>query len=244
MNDNKIPSHVTIIMDGNGRWAKARGKERIQGHFEGVESVRDCCEYAVEVGIKYLSLYAFSTENWGRPADEVSGLMALMARSVLKERPVFMKNNIRFRVVGDRSLLPADLCEDIAAAEEETSGNSGLTLIVMLNYSGKWDILQAVQRYGEILLRNRSEGVENVRIDYDTFASLLSTAGIPDPDLMIRTSGEQRISNYMLWQCAYTEFYFTDVLWPDFRREQFRAALEDYAGRRRRYGKTDSGAGE
>lgn len=240
MKDNKIPVHVTIIMDGNGRWAQAHGKERIQGHFEGVESVRDCCEYAVEVGIKYLSLYAFSTENWGRPVDEVSGLMALMARSVLKERPVFMKNNIRFRVIGDRTPLPADLCEDIAAAEKETSVNTGLTLIVMLNYSGKWDILQAAKKYGEMLLENRSARLKDTSADYDAFASLLSTAGIPDPDLMIRTSGEQRISNYMLWQCAYTEFYFTDILWPDFRREQFRAALEDYAGRQRRYGKTQS----
>lgn len=228
--NNIIPTHVTIIMDGNGRWAKARGLERINGHFEGVESVRDCCEYAVEVGIRYLSLYAFSTENWGRPQDEVTGLMALMARSVLKERPVFMKNNIRFRVIGDRTPLPSDLCDDIQEAEDETSTNTGLTLIVMLNYSGKWDIIQAARRYA-------AEG-GGEPLDDKLFSSYLSTAGIPDPDLMIRTSGEQRISNYMLWQCAYTEFYFTETLWPDFRREQFQSALDVYAGRQRRFGKT------
>lgn len=235
--NKEIPVHVTIIMDGNGRWAKARGLERINGHFEGVESVRDCCEYAVEVGIKYLSLYAFSTENWGRPHDEVTGLMALMARSVLKERPVFMKNNIRFMVIGDRTPLPSDLCEDISQAEEETSSNTGLTLIVMLNYSGKWDILQAARRYAaDVAEKEADTSVLNDAM----FSSYLSTAGIPDPDLMIRTSGEQRISNYMLWQCAYTEFYFTETLWPDFRREQFQSALDAYAGRQRRFGKTGS----
>jgi len=230
--NNIIPTHVTIIMDGNGRWAKARGKERIQGHMEGVESVRDSCEFAAQSGIRYLSLYAFSTENWGRPQDEVSGLMALMAKSVLNERPVLLKNNICFRVIGDRTKLPQELCNDISVLEKDTSSNTGMTLIVMLNYSGKWDIMQAAEKY--------ASDARHGYMDETVFSSYLSTAGIPDPDLMIRTSGEQRISNYMLWQCAYTEFYFTDTLWPDFRREDFQAALDAYSRRRRRYGKTDS----
>jgi len=223
-------------MDGNGRWAQARGLERFRGHLEGVESVRDITEYAAEKGIGYLSLYAFSTENWNRPHDEVVGLMALMARSVLKERPTFLKNNIRFRVIGDRGSLPAELIRDIEEAEKETEGNTGLTLIVMLSYSGKWDILQAARRYAADVV----SGVRDGGLDDKVFSSYLSTAGIPDPDLMIRTSGEERISNYMLWQCAYTEFYFTDTLWPDFRRKEFAEALESYAGRQRRFGKTEA----
>lgn len=223
-------------MDGNGRWAQARGLERFRGHLEGVESVRDITEYAAERGIGYLSLYAFSTENWNRPHDEVVGLMALMARSVLKERPTFLKNNIRFRVIGDRGSLPAELIRDIEEAEKETEGNTGLTLIVMLSYSGKWDILQAARRYAADV----ASGVRDGGLDDAVFSSYLSTAGIPDPDLMIRTSGEERISNYMLWQCAYTEFYFTDTLWPDFRRKEFAEALESYARRQRRFGKTEA----
>ncbi len=233
---NILPGHVTVIMDGNGRWAQARGLERFRGHLEGVESVRDITEYAAQAGIRYLSLYAFSTENWNRPSDEVSGLMALMGRSVLNERPAFQKNNIRFRVIGDRDSLPPELLRDIEEAEKETENNTGLTLIVMLSYSGKWDILQAARRYAADVV----SGQADTGLDGDAFSSYLSTAGIPDPDLMIRTSGEERISNYMLWQCAYTEFYFTDTLWPDFRRAEFAAALENYARRQRRFGKTEA----
>lgn len=224
-----LPKHVTIIMDGNGRWAKQRGKERIYGHFEGAESVRACCELAVEMGIGYLSLYAFSTENWNRPEDEVSGLMNLMAKSILEEKPTFERNNIRFMVLGDRSHLSDELKSDIDQAMEETSANTGLTLIVFLSYSGKWDIEQAARRYAE----DFKAGKECAK-----FEEYLCTAGIPDPDLMIRTSGEQRISNFLLWQCAYTEFYFTETLWPDFRKPQFRQAIETYSSRERRFGKT------
>lgn len=216
-------------MDGNGRWAKQRGKERIYGHIEGAESVRACCELAVEMGIEYLSLYAFSTENWNRPKDEIMGLMSLMAKSILEEKPTFQKNNIRFMVLGDRSQLSDELIRDIDKAMEETSANTGLTLIVFLSYSGKWDIEQAAVRYAEDVKKGVSDCV---------FEDYLCTKGIPDPDLLIRTSGEQRISNFLLWQCAYTEFYFTDTLWPDFRKPQFRSAIETYASRERRFGKT------
>ena len=216
-------------MDGNGRWAKQRGKERIYGHIEGAESVRACCELAVEMGIEYLSLYAFSTENWNRPKDEIMGLMSLMAKSILEEKPTFQKNNIRFMVLGDRSQLSDELIRDIDKAMEETSANTGLTLSVFLSYSGKWDIEQAAARYAEDVKKGVSDCV---------FEDYLCTKGIPDPDLLIRTSGEQRISNFLLWQCAYTEFYFTDTLWPDFRKPQFRSAIETYASRERRFGKT------
>lgn len=224
-----LPKHISIIMDGNGRWAKQRGKERIYGHIEGAESVRACCELAVELGIEYLSLYAFSTENWNRPKDEILGLMNLMAKSILEEKPTFQKNNIRFMVLGERSSLSAELLEDIDNAMEETSGNTGLTLIVFLSYSGKWDIQQAAKRYAEDY-KERGETLD--------FGQYLCTSGIPDPDLLIRTSGEQRISNFLLWQCAYTEFYFTDTLWPDFRKPQFRLAIETFSSRERRFGKT------
>lgn len=221
-----IPKHVSIIMDGNGRWARQRGKDRVFGHYEGVESVRSCTESAVEAGIEVLSIFAFSEENWKRPEDEVSSLMSLMAKSILNERPVFKKNNIRFSVIGDRTRLSKELLRDIDEAMDETSGNSGLHLVVFLSYSGRWDIEQAAIRFAD------------AGTDRKPFDSYLATAGLPDPDLLIRTSGEQRISNFMLWQCAYTEFYFTDTMWPDFRREEFQAALEAYASRERRFGKT------
>lgn len=221
-----IPEHVAIIMDGNGRWAKIRGKERVFGHHEGAESVRACSEYAVEAGIKYLSFFAFSEENWNRPEAEVAELMHLMAVSILNERPTFMKNNIRFRVIGNRSRLSDALNKDIDEVEAETAGNTGLTLIVFLSYSGRWDIARAAELFARA---GAPEG---------RFGDYLATAGIPDPDLLIRTSGEQRISNFLLWQCAYTEFYFTDTLWPDFRMPEFRKALEDFASRERRFGKT------
>lgn len=220
------PKHVAIIMDGNGRWAKQRGKERIFGHYEGTESVRACAEYAVETGIDYLSLFAFSEENWARPEAEVTELMHLMAKSILEEKTTFEKNNIRFMVVGNRSRLSADLNRDIDEAMAGTSANTGLTLVVFLSYSGRWDIEQAAAAWA-------AAGAPQGR-----FQDFLATAGIPDPDLLIRTSGEQRISNFLLWQCAYTEFYFTDTFWPDFRKNQFRQALDEFASRQRRFGKT------
>ncbi len=232
-----VPVHVTIIMDGNGRWARQRGGERLMGHRNGVTSVREACEFAVEKGIKYLSLYAFSEENWNRPKEEVEGLMALMVKSVLEERETFRKNNIRFRVIGHRERLSPGLLEKIDEAQAETASNTGLTLIVMLSYSGKWDLVQAASRYAADACEAVRRGEEPKPLDESLFSNYLCTAGVPDPDLLIRTSGEQRISNYMLWQCAYTEFYFTDVLWPDFRKSDFAAALEAFSQRDRRYGK-------
>ena len=228
----KTPVHVSIIMDGNGRWAKMRGQERIFGHKAGTESVRACVEYAVEKGIKYLSLFAFSEENWGRPQDEVEGLMKLMLKAILDETPVFQKNGIRFKVIGDFSRLSDELKQEIDDCMALTASNTTLTLVIFLSYSGKWDIVQAVNRFIQ-----DNGGSENTRIDAAALEQYLSTGGIPDPDLLIRTSGEQRISNYMLWQTAYTEYYFTDVLWPDFRKTQFQEALDAYSLRDRRYGK-------
>ena len=219
-------------MDGNGRWAKARGRERVFGHMEGVESVRACLEYAVEKGIKYLSLYAFSEENWNRPKDEVMTLMELMMKSMKNEIGRFMKYNIRFVVLGNRARLSDSLNAGIDAMMAETAGNTGTTCVVFLSYSGKWDILQAMKKAAASLSAQEIQSLEIQ--DFDKY---LVTADIPDPDLLIRTSGEIRISNYLLWQCAYTEFYFTDVLWPDFRKPQFQEALDEYARRDRRYGK-------
>lgn len=232
MENTKIPVHVSIIMDGNGRWAKARGQERTFGHFEGVESVRACTEAAVEAGVKYLSLFAFSEENWGRPESEVNTLMELMMNTMKAELETFLANGIRFMVLGNRSHLSDALNGAIDSLMESTAANERLTLILMLSYSGKWDILQAAKKMA-VLLRDHPQDDFSV----SDFSRLLVTADIPDPDLMIRTSGEQRISNYMLWQTAYTEFYFTDILWPDFRKEAFFAALEEYGRRNRRYGK-------
>ena len=228
----EVPVHVSIIMDGNGRWAKARGRERVYGHVEGVESVRACTEAAVEAGVKYLSLYAFSEENWNRPEAEVNRLMELMMEAIRNEVKTLMDNGVRFVVLGNRGRLSDKLNAAIDNLMDMTAGCARMTLIVFLSYSGKWDILQAMKRAAA---ENGAEGVQNMGIgDFDRY---LVTAGIPDPDLLIRTSGEQRISNYLLWQCAYTEFYFTEVLWPDFRKPEFRAALEAYASRDRRYGK-------
>ena len=216
-------NHIAFIMDGNGRWAAARGKERIFGHFEGVESVRAIMETSAELGIEYVSFFAFSEENWGRPEAEVSGLMDLMMRSMKNETRTFLDNGIHFRVLGDRSRLSDSLNAAIDELDEATAAGTRMTAIIFLSYSGKWDIRQAAER----LARAGSGDLE----DY------LVTAGVPDPDLMIRTSGEKRISNFLLWQMAYTEFVFTDTLWPDFRKEQYLDALKEYASRDRRFGK-------
>lgn len=219
----RIPDHVSIIMDGNGRWAKERGLERVRGHFEGVHSVRACAEAAARMGVRYLSLFAFSEENWGRPDDEVSSLMSLMMKSVKEEVSTMMDNNIRFVVLGNRERLSTGLNEAILGLEKLTAGNSGMTLIVFLSYSGKWDILQAARKMA-------SAGSDNLE-------QYLVTSAYPDPDLIIRTSGEKRLSNYMLWQAAYSEFLFVDKLWPDFREADFVAAVEEFSKRDRRYGK-------
>lgn len=216
-------------MDGNGRWAKSRGLERLKGHEAGVESVRASSELAVELKIPYLSLFAFSTENWNRPVAEVEGLWSLMVKAIVNETPTLEKNNVRLRVLGDLSRLSENLKKEIDDCLELTAKNTGTQLIIMLNYSGKWDIVQACNRF-------KMEH-PNDPITQEDVARYLSTADIPDPDLLIRTSGEERISNYMLWQTAYTEFYFTDVLWPDFRKSEFIKALEAYSLRERRFGK-------
>ncbi|NLB67681.1 MAG: di-trans,poly-cis-decaprenylcistransferase [Bacteroidales bacterium] len=232
-----IPTHVSIIMDGNGRWACSKGHDRLFGHNAGVESVKAAVEYAREKGIRYLSLFAFSEENWGRPDEEVSGLMDLMTKAVVNERPTFAKYDIRLRIIGNREQLPDDLVALVEEVEAETISNSSLDLIIMLSYSGRWDILEAARRYGKMCANATNEGLPIPFLDQDLFTGLLNTDGIPDPDLIIRTSGEQRISNYMLWQAAYTELYFTEVLWPDFRKNDFDKALESFNNRQRRFGK-------
>jgi undecaprenyl diphosphate synthase len=232
--ERRIPTHVSIIMDGNGRWARERGRERVFGHFEGVESVRACTEASVEAGVRYLSLFAFSEENWGRPGEEVDALMKLMFRSMVGEFETFMKNRVRFVVLGNRSRLSDTLNEAIDDMMARTASNDRLTLILFLSYSGKWDILQAARA----LARECAGDPEKIdALDFADIDSHLVTAGIPDPDLIIRTSGEQRLSNYLLWQGAYSEFIFSPLLWPDFRKEAYFAALEEFAKRDRRYGK-------
>ena len=234
---NKVPLHVSMIMDGNGRWAQERGKERVYGHFEGVESVRSCVETAVECGVKYLSIYAFSEENWGRPQAEVDALMELMVKAMAAEMEKLDRNGVRFMVIGNRERLSDNLNEVIDQCMKKTEANDTLTLIVFLSYSGRWDILQAAKK----LVRQAVQHPENVdeimNMDINGFDSYMATAGIPDPDLIIRTSGESRLSNYLLWQGAYSELLFVDTLWPDFRKEEFKKALQMYAKRDRRYGK-------
>ena len=234
---NRIPVHVSMIMDGNGRWAKERGKERIYGHFEGVESVRACVEAAVETGVKYLSIYAFSEENWNRPQEEVDGLMELMVKAMAAEMDRLDRNGVRFMVIGNRDRLAPKLNEVIDSCMAQTAANDKLTLIVFLSYSGKWDILQAAKKMVKQVIENPESASSMMNLEIDGFDKYLATAGIPDPDLIVRTSGENRLSNYLLWQSAYSEFLFVDTLWPDFRKEEFRAALESYAKRDRRYGK-------
>ena len=220
---SKIPVHVSIIMDGNGRWAKERGQERVFGHKNGVQSVKACVEQAGRRGVKYLSLFAFSEENWERPKDEVNTLMDMMMSSIREEVNNLRDNGVRFLVLGNRERLSKPLQAAIASLEATTKDNTVLTLIVFLSYSGKWDISQAA-------LKMAAAGDTNLE-------KYLVTNGIHDPDLIIRTSGEQRISNFMLWQAAYSEWYFPETLWPDFREEQFDKALEEYAKRDRLYGK-------
>ena len=230
MAERIIPQHISIIMDGNGRWAKARGQQRAYGHIEGVERVRDITTACVELGVRYLSLYTFSEENWNRPAEEVNALMGLMMKSIEGEYETMMRNGVRFRVLGNRARLSELLLEAISNLEKATEGNTNMDMIIMLSYSGKWDILQAARK----LL---ASGKDPEQLDYADVDAALVTAGIPDPELVIRTSGEKRISNYMLWQTAYSEFVFTDTLWPDFRKEQLLDAIDEFSSRDRRFGK-------
>lgn len=232
-NENRIPVHVSIIMDGNGRWAREQGHERIFGHKKGVESVRVVAEAAAEAGVKYLSLYAFSEENWGRPKEEVDFLMHLMMDSIASEVEMLMKNGVRFRVLGNLARLPEALQQGIAALEEKTRENTALDLILFVSYSGKWDIFQAAKKFAA---EHSGEDIDKIT-DMSDFSKYLVTDGIPDPDLIIRTSGEERISNYLLWQGAYSELLFVKKMWPEFGKEDFTAALAEFASRDRRYGK-------
>lgn len=235
INTDKLPAHIAIIMDGNGRWAKEKGENRLYGHFNGVESVRNIVEGCAELGIGYLTLYAFSTENWDRPQDEVSGLMELLVQTIRQEIPTLNKNNIRLHVIGNINMLPSSALSELQDAMKETSANTGLNLIMALSYSSRWEILQAVQKIAQEVQEGTCRPED---INDKFFEARLSTAGFPDPELMIRTSGEYRISNFLLYQLAYSELYFTKTLWPDFRKENLYEAIHDYQRRERRFGKT------
>ena len=232
-----VPVHVSMIMDGNGRWAKERCKDRVYGHFEGVESVRACVEAAIENGVRYLSLFAFSEENWNRPDAEVTALMGLMVKAMAEEMEKLHRNGVRFMVLGNRARLSDEINSTVDSCMELTKDNDRLTMIIFLSYSGKWDIMQAALKMAEAISEDPGKKIEIENRGVAAFDEFLVTAGIPDPDLIIRTSGEQRISNYLLWQGAYSEFLFTDILWPDFRKKEFCDALAEYGKRDRRYGK-------
>ncbi len=235
INLGKLPSHIAIIMDGNGRWAKEKGEDRLFGHFSGVESVRNIVEGCAELGVKYLTLYAFSTENWDRPKDEVTGLMELLVQTIKKETETLNKNNIKLFVIGNTKLLPESAKRELNEACEETHANTGMALVMALSYSSRWEILNAVK---QIAVEVRSGNLNPEEITDEVFEKYLCTSGIPNPELMIRTGGEYRISNFLLYQLAYSELYFTDTLWPDFRKENLYQAIIDYQNRERRFGKT------
>ena len=226
---DNIPQHIAIIMDGNGRWANERGKERSYGHQAGVEAVRRITSECTRLGVKYLTLYTFSTENWGRPADEVAALMGLVLSSL--EDEIFMKNNVRFRVIGDVKRLPDAVQQKLRETEEHTAQNDAMTMVVALSYSSRWEITEAVKQIV-------SEGQQD--ITEETISQHLTTSFMPDPDLLIRTGGELRISNYLLWQIAYSELYFCDTYWPDFDEAELHKAIESYQQRQRRFGKTEA----
>jgi len=230
-----LPRHIAIIMDGNGRWAKEQGQDRLFGHFHGVESVRDIVEGCAELGVEYLTLYAFSTENWDRPPDEVTGLMELLVTTIRGEVETLDKNNIRLHVIGNLNMLPDYARKELEEALEITAKNKGLNLVMALSYSGRWEILNATKKIAEDI---REGKLEIGAIDEEIFRENLCTAAFPDPELMIRTSGEFRISNFLLYQLAYTELYFTQVRWPDFRKENLYEAIIEFQGRERRFGKT------
>ncbi len=226
-----LPKHIAITMDGNGRWAKTKGKLRVFGHQNGVKAVRDTVEAAAEIGIEFLTLYAFSTENWNRPESEVNALMTLLISAINKETKTLMDNNIRLSTIGDTESLPSKAKKELLQAIEKTKNNSRMTLVLALSYSGRWDIINAVNTIVK-------EDNVNRDITEEEFQQYLTTKSVPDPELLIRTSGEYRISNFLLWQIAYSELYFTDTLWPDFRKEDLEKAILDYQSRERRFGKT------
>lgn len=234
INKNRIPKHIAIIMDGNGRWAKQRGTQRIFGHRNAVGAVRAAIEASAELGVEYLTLYAFSTENWNRPKVEVDALMKLLINTINAETDTLLKNNISLKTIGNTNLLPKPVQKKLAEVIERTSKSTGLTVILALSYSSRWEILNAIK----LIINDFSE--KKFLIDDITdemFSNYLNTAGVPDPELMIRTSGEYRISNFLMWQLAYTELYFTPILWPDFTKEDLYAAIIDFQKRERRFGK-------
>lgn len=229
----RIPTHIAIIMDGNGRWAKAKGLPRSAGHQQGVETVKRITEEATRLGVKYLTLYTFSTENWNRPSDEVATLMALILDSL--EEEIFMKNNVRFRVIGDRERLPQAVKERLKLCETNTKNNTKMTMVVALSYSSRWEITRAVRRISADAAAGK---LKQEDISEETVEKYLETSFMPDPELLIRTGGELRLSNYLLWQCAYAELYFCDTYWPDFNEADFQQAIAQYQHRQRRFGKT------
>ena len=226
---SRIPEHIAIIMDGNGRWAKAQGKPRTAGHIQGVETVRKITEECVRLGVRYLTLYTFSTENWNRPVEEIKALMGLLFDNL--EDEVFMKNNVRFRVIGDDTRLPEEVRQKMHGLIERTAGNTNMTMVLALSYSARWEITDAVKK----IVR---EGIKPEDVTEEVVSEHLQTSFMPDPDLLIRTGGEVRVSNYLLWQIAYSELYFCDTFWPDFDEEALHTAIADYQSRERRYGKT------
>jgi len=230
----RLPRHIAVIMDGNGRWAKKRGNQRIFGHRSGVKSVRETVEAAAELGVSYLTLYAFSRENWSRPGHEIDALMNLLVSTVERETKTLMDNNIQLLTIGDVKGLPGKVQDKVAEVIDKTSSNTGLKLVLALNYSGRWELKEAMRQFGE----DYKAGRISQDMDEQTLKHYLTTPHIPDPDLLIRTSGEARLSNFLLWQMAYTELYFTEVLWPDFRKENLYEAIINYQSRERRFGKT------
>lgn len=235
INKSNLPKHVAVIMDGNGRWAKQQGENRIFGHQEGVKSVREIVEASVEIGVKYLTLYAFSTENWNRPKEEVNELMSLLVSTISMETPNLNKNGVKLDVIGDIKSLPESCQLELAECIKNTSKNENVTLILALSYSSKWEITNALKEIGKQI---ESGTLKSSEISEELIDKHLSTSLFPNPELMIRTSGENRISNFLIWQLAYAEFYFTDVLWPDFRKNDFFKAIISYQSRERRFGKT------
>ncbi len=234
IDNSRIPQHIAIIMDGNGRWAQEQGQDRLFGHFHGVQSVRDIVEGCAELGVRYLTLYAFSTENWDRPQKEVTGLMELLVETIRKEVPILNQNNIRMHFIGELSLMPPSAQQALQEARDLTAGNSGLNLIMALSYSSRWELMDAVKR---IATDVESGILSPQQISQDILQQYLSTSEFPDPELMIRTSGEYRISNFLLYQLAYAELYFTQTRWPDFRKENLYEAIIDFQKRDRRFGK-------
>ncbi len=235
LDKNNIPQHIAVIMDGNGRWAQKKGAMRIFGHRNAMTAVRESIEGAAELGVKFITLYAFSTENWSRPKEEIEALMELLVQAIKDEVPTMMKNNIRLSTIGDVDSLPDKCRQHLEWSKNETKNNTGLTVVLALSYSGRWEITEAVK---EIVKKVGQGSLDIDHIDPRLIGEHLNTSGMPDPELLIRTSGELRISNFMLWQLAYTELYFTEVLWPDFRKEHLHEAILAFQKRERRFGKT------